>query len=368
MSKTIIGLNDAKAVKRWSAMLAVDVGRESYFTKKFMGKGESAKTPLQMLPHLENDAGDKISYDLSLQLTMQPIEGDETLANKEERLKFFTDEVRIDQLRGGVNTGGRMSRKRTLHDLREIAKRRQGEWWARVFDELFFMYLSGMRGTNSDYIFPTDYTGFASNSFTAPDTEHVLYGGDATAKANVDANDKFDLALIDRAVARASMMGGGVQETPQIQPIRIDGEEHFVIVMNPWQEYDLRTNTSTGQWLDIQKSATTAEGRSNPIFKGSLGMYNNVVLHTHKAVVRDNTYGAGGNVEAARALFMGVQAGVVAFGSSGNGLRFDWHEETQDRGNEAVITTSTICGVKKTTFNSKDFGLLSLDTAAADPS
>ena len=367
MSKTIIGLNDPKAVKRWSAMLAVDVGRESYFNKKFMGEGENAKTPIQLLPNLENEAGDKISFDLSLQLKMQPIEGDETLANKEERLKFYTDSVQINQLRGGVNTGGRMTRKRTLHNLRQIAKRRQGEWWARVFDELFFMYLSGSRGANTDYIFPTDYTGFAGNSFTAPDAEHLLYGGDATAKANVDANDKFDLALVDRAVARATMMGGGIQETPQIQPIRIEGGEHYVIVMNPWQEYDVRTNSNAGQWLDIQKAAANAEGRNNPIFKGALGMYNNVILHSHKAVIRFSDYGAGSNVAAARALFMGVQAGAIAFGSPGNGMRFDWHEETQDRGNEAVITTSTICGIKKCTFNSKDFGVISLDTAAADP-
>jgi hypothetical protein len=47
-----------------------------------------------------------------------------------------------------------MTRKRTLHDLRQIAKKRQSEWWARCFDELFFMYLSGSRGVNADYIFP----------------------------------------------------------------------------------------------------------------------------------------------------------------------------------------------------------------------
>jgi hypothetical protein len=40
------------------------------------------------------------------------------------------------------------------------------------------------------------------------------------------------------------MMGGGVQGTPQIQPIMIDGEEHYVLCMNPWDEYNLRTNTA----------------------------------------------------------------------------------------------------------------------------
>lgn len=371
MSQTIIGLGDAKAVKRYSAFLAVDTARISYWQRKFMGYGEDSGLPLQLLPQLESDAGERITFDLNMQMRGQPIEGDATQRGTEEALRFFTDEVIINQMRGGVNTGGRMSRKRTVHDMRKIARRRQSEWWGRIFDELFFMYLSGARGINPDYIFPTSYPGFASNSFQAPDTNHVLYGGNATGKADVDANDKADLALLDRAVTKATMLGGGVESTPALQPVMVEGEERFVALFNPFQVYDLRTNTNVGQWLDIQKAAAAAEGRSNPIFKGSLGMYNDVVMHQHKGVIRFNDYGAGANVEAARGLFLGRQAAVVAFGNAGSGLRFSWHEETEDRGNQIVITTSSIFGVKKTNFtidgSPYDFGVVALDTAAADP-
>jgi len=367
MARTIVGLNDAKAVKRYSGYLAVDVGRTSYFNKKFMGVGEDSSMPIQMLPHLENDAGEQITYDLSMQLKMQPVEGDSTLEGKEEDLKFYTDNVYIDQMRGGVNTGGRMTRKRTIHDLRKVARKRQGEWWARVFDELFFMYLSGARGVNTDYIYPTTYTGFANNALTAPDSNHILYSGAATGKANLASTDKMSLTTIDRLVAKADMMGGGTTGVPQIQPIMIDGEEHYVLVMTPWDEYNVRANASSGQWMDIQKAAATALGNKSPIFKGGLGMYNNVVLHKHKAVIRFTDYGAGANVSASRSLFMGTQAAVCAFGSPGTGLRFDWNEESRDNGNQAVITTSTICGIKKASFNSEDFGVIAVDSAAADP-
>jgi len=367
MAITTIGVNDAITVKRWSASLAVDVGRESYFQKKMMGKGDAARTPIQILTELESQAGDKITYDLSMQLGMVPIQGDATLEGNEEDLKFYTDGVFIDQARGAVNTGGRMTHKRTLHDLREVAKQRHTEWWARVFDEEFFVYLSGARGANTDFIYPTNWTGRATNALAAPDAEHLLYGGAATSKASLAATDKFTLSLVDKAVARASMMGGGTTGTPQIQPVRIDGEERYVVVMNPWQAYDLRTNTSTGQWLDIQKAAAGAEGRDNPMFKGSLGMYNNVILHEHKAVIRFADYGSGGDVATARALFLGSQAGVVAFGSPGTGLRFGWHEELFDHDNQVAISTSAIYGIKKARFNSKDFGVIALDTAAKDP-
>jgi N4-gp56 family major capsid protein len=370
MAKTIVGLNDAKAVKRYSAFLAVDVGRESYFNRKFMGVGVEAQTPLQTLPHLENDAGEQISYDLVMQLKMQPVEGDNTLEGKEEDLKFYTDQVYIDQMRGGVNTGGRMTRKRTIHDLRKVARVRQAEWWARVFDELIFMYMSGGRGANADYIFPTTYGGFANNGFQAPDASHMLYG-DGTSKLTLTTGGLMSLTLIERAVTRATTLGGGTTGVPAIQPIRVDGEEHFCIVMHPFQSHSLRNNTSTGQWLDVQKALATAIGKESPIFKGGMGYHRGVVLHEHRAVTRYTDYGAAANLPAARALFMGRQAGVVAFGSPGTGLRFDWHEESRDNGNQAVITTSSIFGVKKTNFSINgtptDFGLMSLDTYAVDP-
>lgn len=110
MSRTVVGVNDPKAVKRYSAFLAVDTAVKSYWSRKFMGTGVESEAPIQMLPHLENDAGDQISYDLVMQLKMQPVEGDSVLTGKEENLTFYTDQVYIDQARGGVNTGGKMTR------------------------------------------------------------------------------------------------------------------------------------------------------------------------------------------------------------------------------------------------------------------
>ena len=54
---------------------------------------------------------------------------------------------------------------------------------------------------------------------------------------------------------------------------------------------------------------------------------------------------------------------------TGTGLRFDWNEETRDNGDKVVISTSSIFGVKKVTWNmdgtNNDFGVFALDTAAA---
>lgn len=369
MARTIIGVNDAKAVKRWSGLLAYDQSQKSYFGQRFMGKGAEAEVPIQILTDLESDAGEQISYDLLAELTMAPVEGEDNLEGKEEKQKFYTDSIYIDQARCGVNTGGRMTRKRTLHNLREKAKRQQASWWGRLMDELLFIYLSGARGINPNFLLPLGYTGRANNSLVAPDTNHILYGNDATALNNIDANDKFDLRLVDRAKTKADSQGGGATNVPVLQPCKIDGEETFVCVMHTFQEDDLRSNTSTGQWMDIQKAAAGAEGRKSPLFKGSLGMYRGCILHSHRNVIRFSNAGAGANVEAARGLFLGAQAAVVAFGSPGTNQRFDWHEETRDNGDKVVISTSSVFGIKKTTFTTEagaqDFGVFALDTAAA---
>ena len=370
MAQTIIGLNDAKAVKRYSGNLAVDVGRKGYWTRKFMGKGEVPTRPLWQITDLESDAGEQITYDLSMQLNMQPVEGDLELHGKEEALSFYTDVVYIDQMRGGADCGGRMTRKRTLHDLRKIAKARSVDWWARVFDEIIMMYLSGSRGTNTEFVFPTTYSGYANNSLTTPDSNHIVYGGVATSSATLAATDKMSTLPIDRAVAYAEMMGGGgpaYSEVPQIQKCEVDGEEVFLLVMDPYQKFDLRRNTTTNDWADIQKAMATGGGKDSPFIKGGIGMWNGVVLHAHPNCIRFTNYGTGSNVNATRALFCGMQAGVIAFGSPGQDLRFGWNEETRDNGNKVIITTHTIWGFKKVTFNGNDFGVMAIDTAATRP-
>lgn len=364
MSQTVIAFGDPKAQKKWSANLAVDTRKKSYFENRFIGTDDN--NIIQRKTELETDAGDRISFDLCVQMRNRPTYGDQRLEGKEESLKFYTDEVIIDQVRHAASAGGKMSRKRTAHDMRMIAKNRLGDYFARLVDELFFMYLSGARGINQDFIEALDYTGFAGNPFDAPDSTHQLYGGSATSKATLTASDKMSVSVIEKAIVKAAMMQALDPKVANMVPVTNGADDQYVLLMSPFQEYDLRTSTTTGQWLDIQKAAAAAEGRKNPIFMGGLGMINNTVLHKHRNVIRFDDYGSGQNVKAARALFMGRQAAVVAYGTAG-GLRYSWEENTKDYGNEPTVASGFIGGIKKTRFNGKDFGVLSIDTAAADP-
>lgn len=362
--RTTVPFGDKRAVKKWSGLLFVETLAKSYFERKFVGT--SPNSVIQRLLDLESGPGDRISFDLSVQLRGKPTYGDNRAQGKEENLKFYTDEVNIDQMRHPVSCGGRMTRKRTAHNLRQVARDRLSDYWAKFMDEMLFIYLSGSRGINEDFIESTDWTGHANNAFQAPDAAHIIYGGSATSKATMTAADKFDRVIVEKAEVKARMMRALDPTAANMLPVTIGGENHYVTCMSTFSEHDLRVSSDTNGWMEIQKAAAAAEGRKNPIFRGGLGMIGNTVLHSHESVIRYSDYGAGSDVAASRALFMGRQAGVIAYGTKG-GLRYQWEEDTQDYGNEPSVAAGTIMGVKKTRFNDKDFGILALDTAAKDP-
>jgi N4-gp56 family major capsid protein len=373
MSRSFVGVNDPQAVKKWSGLLSIATIKQAYFTKKFMGEGKRAQTPIQRITDLESESGDQVTVDLMMPMRMEPVIGDDTLANKEESLRYYTDKILIDQVRGGVDLGGRMTRKRTLRDLRQDALAGSKDWWARLYDELFFIYLSGARGTGSGFIWSANNPFFSVNPLTAPDAQHLLYASTATSAATITNAMPMDLRLIDRAVAKAETMGGDTTDELSMKPCSVDGEDKYVMLMHTFQFDALKSSTSTGQWLDIQKAAAASQGQKNPIFSGALGEYNGVVLHKHRNVITFNNYGASENLPAARALFMGCQAGFLAYGSSGNGQRYGWTEEMTDHNDKIKIGTHAIVGVKKATYTSKDsavvrdFGVMAVDTYAVNP-
>ncbi len=373
MAQTKFGVNDPQEVKKWGTDLAVAVNRESYFSSSMASESKRARTPIQVITDLEKDAGLEVTVDLLMPMSMEPVV-QAKLEGKGAPLKYFTDKLRIDQVRGAVGAGDRVTSKATLRNLREDAKIVMKDWWARLQDELHFIYLSGGFGNygGTGYLWTAANAMFSVNAITAPDSQHIMYGGDATAKADVGTNDGFDLRLIDRAVAKAETMGGDGSNELSMVPVNVDGKKCYVVLCHTFQYDAMKANASTGQWLDIQKAAAAASGSNALLFKNSGGMYADCVIHKHRNVMRFNDYG-GASVKAARALFLGSQAGELAYGSSGgSGTRYRWTEVMTDHEDQVEIGTHCIMGVKKSTYKSKDgavtrdFGVIAMDTYCAD--
>lgn len=356
----------AQNQKKWATALAIDMAKKSYF-KKFTNTSENAI--IQEKVDLTKDAGDTIFFDLNMRFREKPVYGDNRAEGNEEALTFLQDEIKIDQVRKPGSGGGRMSRQRTIHDMRKLMRDRTGDYMAEWDDDATFCYLSGDLGNNAeneDKIFTE--ANFAGNPIEAPDAAHITYGGDATSKADLAAADKMSVALIERVIAKVGMLNATNPDVVNMQPIKDGAKSHFVMLMNDWQKHDLRTSGAAGDWLEIQKAAGS-RGSDNPIFTDQMGTIGNVSLHSHNNIRRFSDYGAGGNVNVSRALFLGRQAGVKAYGR-GSSSRMSWVEESTDYENQVSIAAGMICGVKKTRYKNQagigsDFGVMAVDTAAA---
>lgn len=367
METRINSVGDPQAIRNYSTRLAVDVAQASWW-KQFVGTEETAI--VQEKVDLQSAAGDVLQFDLSMRLRGDGVYGDDDAEGHEEALTFLIDEVKIDQIRKPISAGSRMSRKRTLHDLRKIVKQRGRDWIAQWLDEVMFSYASGVAPSatsNEDAIYGA--AAFATNPVEAPDASHMVYGGDATAKANVDASDKMTMDLVRRIAVKAVMLNSRNPNVVDMQGGDYNGEQTFVLTMSPDQQLDMKRNTATGEWADIQKAANN-RGNSNPVFGMELGRVDGIVLKSHPRVRRFNDYGAGANVAAARALLLGRQALTVAYGN-GNGTRMFWEEDERDYRNKFSVAVGMVFGCKKTRYKPKqggsgtDFGIISIDTAAA---
>jgi N4-gp56 family major capsid protein len=364
MAVTSYGVNDPLAVKLWSKRLAVEV-LKNVWAAKFMGT--SSSSIIQIKDELQKSAGDKITYGLRMQLSGTGVLGDGTLEGNEESLTTYSDAVLLNQLRHAVRSAGRMSQQRVPFSIREEALSGLKDWWADRIDNWFFNQICG-------YVVQTQvqYTGLQSVIY--PDNGHYLNTvAGSTMDDDLNSTWTFVLSLIDRSIERARTLGtGGTGTGAAIRPVKVGGKDFWVVFMHPYQVTDMRTNTSTGQWLDIQKAAMTGgEIDDNPIFDGALGVYNGAIMHSDVRVTQGVQHATINNAapvaiaNVRRSVMCGAQAAMLAFGRDSGPERYTWVEELFDYENELGVSAGLIGGLKKTEFNSFDFGVVTMPSWAA---
>lgn len=362
MAITSYGVNDPLAVKLWSKTLAVEVLKNTW-AARFMGPGSDRV--IQVKDETSKSAGDKVTYGLRMQMTGPGVIGDGTLQGMEEPLVTYNDAVIINQLRHAVNCGGRMSQQRVEFTVRDEALSGLRDWWSDRIDWSFFNQICGFTPTQTPNgsLGATDVRWTGLQAVVAPDANHIARSdASAAGDESITSTALFTLSMLDKAVERART------STPGLRPVMIGGKPFYVGFLHPYQVTDMRTNTASGQWLDIQKAAMQGgEVEDNPIFEGSLGVYNAVILHSDYRVTPGvssaNPLAAVQNVR--RAVFCGAQAAMCAYGRDNGPERYTWVEELFDYENLLGVSAGLVWGLKKTTFNGADFGSIVLSTYAA---
>lgn len=353
MATTSFGVNDTLAVKLWSKELT-RAEREYLEIAPLMG--EDPNSIIHVKKETSKGSGDKVTFGLRTVLSGDGMTSTDVAEGNGESLTTYADSIYIEELGHvvGVKSENTIDAQRVPFDLRAEAKDALAEWWANRLSESFFNQVCGyVPQTN------TKYSGL--NSITAHTSGRRIFAGSASADEGLTSADTFTLDLIDQAVEMATVGSN------MIRPVKIGGQDRYVCYLHPYQVTSLRTNYSAGQWGDIQRAALSASNDTkHPIYSGALGVYNKVVLRASQHV----TQGVNSSTSAAittvrRAVLLGAQACVAAYGQKNGVGRYRWNEELFDHKRRLEVSAWSIMGMKKTVFNSADFGALTISTYAA---
>lgn len=359
MATHTIGVNDALAVKLWSQRMDVEALKETT-AYEFMGEG--AGSLCQIMTETQKGAGDSVKWGIRMLATGEGTTENETQEGNEEGITRYSDTLLINELGHAhrVRAEGTIDRQRVPYNMRQESYDSLKDWWADRYDTWFFNQLAGYTAQAN-----LKYLGF--NAAIAPSSSRHLYGAAQTTDQGVNSDNTaiFKLSLIDKAVTIAKTAN------PMIRPIKGLGKDvDYVCFIHPHQTLSLRADTATaGNWFDLQgKRLQGGETNSNGLFTGALGIYNRTLI-VENTRVPNGVHGSTGAVQTStrRAIFCGAQALGAAFGKSGGKNKFKWSEEMFDYDRELGVRASAIGGLKKTVYNSVDYGTIAISTYAVAP-
>jgi N4-gp56 family major capsid protein len=357
---------DAARPELWGKQLMQETLDSMYFTENGL-MGEDDNNIIVIKNDLKKDKGDTITFPFVPKLSKaQGVTGDSELEGNEQTMTTYTEQVAIDQWRDAVRLKGRLDDKKNAFSMRTAAKDNLKMLGREFLEMQFFLKLGGVTNTSL-----TDCNGnvvgthctWSNTPDYIPDAHEATGTGARyiapAATTAFTASTIFTPSLIDIAVRTAQTA------SPKIQPLRVNGEDFWVLFIHPYQAYDLRRNP---EWQQAMREAEV-RGPKNPIFSGAFGIWNHTIVKVHDYVpyldasVAGNSFrgvssGTDCAFDACRALFCGKGAAVYAQCDNDNA----WAEEKFDYGNKWGFSCSLMGGIQKTVFNSKEYGVIAIDT------
>lgn len=344
------------------------VARNMSFINQFAGSGQNAM--VQRITELtKSEKGTKAVITLLADMTGDGVTGDNTLEGNEEALRAYDITVELDQLRFANRIAGRLADQKSVVNFREQSRDALAYAMADRMDQLAFLTLSGVAytsKTNGALRTTSSTTGlelvdleFASDVSAPTNKRHLrvdVSGGTST----LAAGDTTAVAATDKIAYRDIVNLKAYAKDNYIRGLRGAGnEEVFHMFVTPRQMADLKLDSD---FLTNVRNAGV-RGPSNSLFSGTSSlMVDGVMIHEFRHVFSTEgaasgasgnagaagyKWGAGANVDGARALFCGAQA--LAMADIGNP---EIVEDTFDYSNQAGISIGKIFGLRKPKYNS----------------
>lgn len=361
--------------------------------------------PFIRITDLSKGGGDTVTVDLFNVLTGKPVVGDNKIQGKLMTLKSATTSIKINQLRAGVDTGGRMAQQRTIYDLRTLGRAGLEGYWARMRDQILTVHVAGARGSfvNEQWAIPLesdpDFNDIMVNPILPPTYDRHFFANTKTGITGLTTSDILTLEDIDRLRAMIDDFDFPMQ--PIMLPDDAAREEDplYALFLTTRQWHILQTRTGEKAWRTFLQNARE-RGSKNPLFLGTPGLWNGILIKKMVWPIRfypgdsvqvsdaTNTvagqtvpnFGAGSAAAAKaaghavdRAVLLGAQALAEVYGADKDtGGFMGWHEEETDHGNAFEASVRGMGGFSKLQFKNRaetlyDHGVLVIDSYAPDP-
>jgi N4-gp56 family major capsid protein len=357
---------DPEVVKLWSKRLARETLKKTVCYPYIKDSGDALCT-------LETDTqkgpGDRVTVTLRMQLSGDGVTENETQEGNEEAITTYTDNLYINELSHAFRHKTKMAQQRVPFKLAKEGNDGLSDWHAARMDQIFFNHLCGytVANTPAPGLGGPKYNGF--NTITAPSSGRQLWteAAASTDEALDSSGDELTLNMIDRAKELAET-GGSAGLVP-IRPVSgLPSGAKYVCFVHPTQVTSLRASTSTNNWMDLQKSwLQGGKGEDSMIWKGGLGVYNEVLLVSANRVTKGVHSSTGLKIDTVRrAVFCGAQSLISAYGQGFGPEQWEVNEETFDFKRQYAANGLNIFGFKKSVFNSSDFATIVISSYAAD--
>ena len=352
MGSYMINTTNPLTAKTWSRKVTAEALRESFFGK-FIGrdaksgrlKEKDAGSLITLLDETGKEHGDSITCALRAQLQGEGVQGQDTLEGNEEALNFRNDTIQIDEKAHAVRHNTRITKQRTLHDLRKEGKDGLRDWWAETLDQTLMTHLAG------DTLYAGErYNG--NNTVTAP--SYLLYANGASNSTETAVGaDSTATPTLARFLGMANYA-----RTKRIRPVKTEAGNYYVVFIHDETANQLRSATAAagGTFQDFYKSSMAGgDIKKNPIFTGASFVYENMVFHqTDRLPKGINAAGTDYVDNTRRALLCGAQSALLAFGMDNDQNRMTYKEESHDYGREVGMAMSSIFGLKKARYTAVD--------------
>lgn len=360
---------DALRQELWSADLLDDVIRDVENIMRFAG--EDVNNVLQINRNLMKSKGDTETFGLVARLAGFGVTGDDEMEGNEEAMSSFSEQVLIDQIRNAVRLKGKLDAQKVVYDQIKVARENLRKWMQEFICQQLFLKLGGVTNTTL-----TDVNGivvgtralWSNTPDFIPDADEAAGTGNRyrnvakVSTASLTTANILTLDVITEAATQATLAN------PKLQRISGDGEDFYVMYIHPLSARDLRKSSD---WKTAQENAKLRSD-NNPVFRGALGYWSNVLLLENEFVPWLNAAVAGNSfrgaatgtdcaVNVARNLLCGRQAVLMAEATNPEALVV----EQFDYKNKDGVAASFIGGIQKPIFNSKEYGVIAVDAAAA---